>query len=98
MSLCDCVLLPLHFHSIVQYPIVYYPPLSHPMLHCTTRNDTTLYYTIPYHTMIYYNHGGRSWSGPDPKGGGYPPPLYRPQNGCTEQWVLWAPEAPEILF
>ena len=37
---------------------------------------------------------------PDPKGGGvgYPPPLYRPQNGCTDQWVLWAPEAPEILF
>ena len=30
-----------------------------------------------------------------PEGGGYPPPLYRPQNGCTEQWVLWAPE---ILF
>ena len=27
-----------------------------------------------------------------------PPPLYRPQNGCTEQWVLRAPEAPEILF
>ena len=25
-------------------------------------------------------------------------PLYRTQNGCTEQWVLWAPEAPEILF
>ena len=21
-----------------------------------------------------------------------PPPLYRPQNGCTEQWVLWAPD------
>ena len=35
---------------------------------------------------------------PTPKGGGgVPPPipLYRPQNGCTEQWVLWAPE---ILF
>ena len=29
---------------------------------------------------------------PTPKGGG-PPPLYRPQNDCTEQWVLW-----EILF
>ena len=27
-----------------------------------------------------------------PKG---PSPLYRPQNGCTEQWVLCAPE---ILF
>ena len=37
---------------------------------------------------------------PTPKGGGPlpPPPFYRPQNGCTEQWVLWAPEAPEILF
>ena len=42
-------------------------------------------------------HGGCSWSGPDPKGGGQGG-LYRPQNGCTEQWVLWAPEAPEILF
>ena len=30
-----------------------------------------------------------------PQGGGGYPPLYRPQNGCTEQWVLWAPE---ILF
>ena len=29
-----------------------------------------------------------------PQGGGAPP-LYRPQNGCTEPWVLWAPE---ILF
>ena len=28
---------------------------------------------------------------PQRGGGG----LYRPQNGCTEQWVLWAPE---ILF
>ena len=27
-----------------------------------------------------------------------PPPPYRPQNGCTEQWVLWAPAALEILF
>ena len=39
-------------------------------------------------------HGGRSRPGPDPRvvrGGG----LYRPQNGCTDQWVLWAPE---ILF
>ena len=27
-----------------------------------------------------------------------PPPLYTPQNGCTEQWVLWVPKAPEILF
>ena len=34
---------------------------------------------------------------PQRGGGGYPP-LYRPQNGCTEQWVLWVPEAPEILF
>ena len=40
--------------------------------------------------------GACSWSGPDPKGGGGgPPPLYRPQNGCTEQRVLWAPD---ILF
>ena len=22
----------------------------------------------------------------------------RPQNGCTEQWVLWVPEVPEIFF
>ena len=29
---------------------------------------------------------------PTPKGGGAPPPFDRPQNGCTEQWVLWAPE------
>ena len=28
---------------------------------------------------------------PTPRGGGVAPPLYRPQNGCTEQWVLWAP-------
>ena len=28
-------------------------------------------------------------------GGGGGRPLYRPQNGCMEQWVLWAPE---ILF
>ena len=34
---------------------------------------------------------------PTPKGGD-PLPLYSPQNGCNEQWVLWAPEAPEILF
>ena len=27
-----------------------------------------------------------------------PPPLYGPQNGCMGQWILWAPEAPEILF
>ena len=26
-----------------------------------------------------------------PHGGGVHPPLYKPQNGCTEQWVLWAP-------
>ena len=32
-----------------------------------------------------------------PQGGGGGG-LYRPQNGCTEQWVLWAPEVPEILF
>ena len=44
-------------------------------------------------------HGGRSWSGPDPKGGGgTPPPLYGPQNCRTEQGALSAPEAPEILF
>ena len=44
-------------------------------------------------------HGGRSWSGPDPKGGGGgPPPLYGPQNCRTEQGALSAPEAPEILF
>ena len=24
--------------------------------------------------------------------------LYRPQNGCMEQWVLWAPEAQDVLF
>ena len=45
-------------------------------------------------------HGGRPWSGPDPKGGGggTPPPLYGPQNCRTEQGALSAPEAPEILF
>ena len=25
-----------------------------------------------------WNHGGRSWSGPNPKGGGSPPPLQTP--------------------
>ena len=25
------------------------------------------------------HHGGRSWSGPDPKGGGTPPPLRNPK-------------------
>ena len=39
--------------------------------------------------------GGRSWSGPDPKGGGG---VYGPQNCRTEQGALSAPEAPEILF
>ena len=43
----------------------------------------------------FLNHGGCSSSRPNPKA---PPPLDRPQNGCTEQWVLWAPEVPEILF
>ena len=45
-----------------------------------------------------YCHGGRSWLGPDPKGGGGGPPLYGPQNCRTEQCALSAPEAPEMLF
>ena len=43
----------------------------------------------------------RLWSTGADLGQGFDPkvpPLYRPQNGCTEQWVLWVPEAPEILF
>ena len=32
------------------------------------------------------------------RGGGGRLPLYGPHNGCMEQWVLWAPQAPEILF
>ena len=45
-------------------------------------------------------HGGRFRLGPDPKGGGVPPPppLYEPQNCRTEQCALSAPEAPQILF
>ena len=41
------------------------------------------------------SHGGCSWPGPDPKEGGG---VYGPQNCCTEQCALSAPEAPEILF
>ena len=39
--------------------------------------------------------GGRSWSGPGPKGGGG---VYGPQNGHTEQCALSVREAPKILF
>ena len=53
---------------------------------------------LPPRARPPWRHGGRSWSGPDPKGGGDPPPLYGPQNCCTEQCALSAPEAPEILF
>ena len=41
--------------------------------------------------------GGAPGQDPTPNGGGGGG-LYKPQNGCTEQWVLWAPEAPEIVF
>ena len=34
---------------------------------------------------------------PTPRAGGGGG-LYRPGNGCTEQWFLWVPEAPKILF
>ena len=44
------------------------------------------------------SHGGRSWSGPDPKGGGGGGGLYGPQNWYTEKCALSAPEAPDILF
>ena len=44
-----------------------------------------------------YGHGGRSWSGPDPKGG--VGGALRTQNCYTEQYcALSAPGAPEILF
>ena len=39
---------------------------------------------------------GGCWLGPDPKGEGGG--VCGPQNGCMGQWILWAPEAPEILF
>ena len=29
--------------------------------------------------LVWYRHGGQSWSGPDPKGGGYPPPSTDPK-------------------
>ena len=43
--------------------------------------------------------GGGGGVGTGPRGGGGGGGgLYRPQNGCTEQWVFWAPEGPKILF
>ena len=73
---------------------VQFAPYSLAPLTCILPNLAPLLF------LLCCSHGGCSWLGPTPKGGGGGGviPLNRPQNGCTEQWVLWAPEAPEILF
>ena len=52
---------------------------------------------LPIKEAAHPRGGGGCRPGPDPKGAPAPPPLYRPQNGCMGQWILWAPEALEIL-
>ena len=57
-------------------------------------------FTLASHSRMWFNVCMRLWSWPVPTGCtaiNMSPICYRPQNGCTEQWILWAPEAPEIL-
>ena len=71
---------------------------------CTLTPESTVYSGIKSLTpdrhvesVELLPRGGAPGQDPTPcRGGGGG--IYRPQNGCTEHWVLCAPEAPDILF